>query len=161
MMDVFLIILAGIFLVIGLLGAVIPILPGLPFSYIGLLLLHFSSKIEFTLTFLIVWLIVVIVLQVLDNVLPAWGAKYFGGSKWGVWGSFVGLFIGLFFGPIGILLGSFLGAVVGELIYGKPIEEAARSGFGTFIGFIASTIAKLIISGLFIFYYIKELVNIL
>lgn len=160
-MDIFLIILAGIFLVIGLLGAVIPILPGLPFSYIGLLLLHFSSKIEFTLTFLIVWLIVVIVLQLLDNVLPAWGAKYFGGSKWGVWGSFVGLFVGLFFGPIGILLGSFLGAVLGELIYGKPIEEAARSGFGTFIGFIASTIAKFIISGLFIFYYIKELINIL
>jgi uncharacterized protein YqgC (DUF456 family) len=143
------------------LGAVIPVLPGLPFSYIGILLLHFSSKIEFTLAFLIVWLIVVIVLQVLDNVLPAWGAKYFGGNKWGVWGSFVGLLIGLFLGPIGILLGSFLGAVVGELIYGKPIEEAARAGFGTFIGFIASTIAKLIISSLFIFYYIKELVNIL
>jgi len=159
-MDIFLIILAGIFLIIGLLGAVIPILPGLPFSYIGLLLLHFSSKIEFSLIFLIAWLVIVIILQVLDNVLPAWGAKKFGGSKWGVWGSFIGLFIGMFFGPIGIFVGPFVGAIIGEMLYGKQSEEAIKAGFGTFIGLFVSTIAKLIVSGLFIFYYIKELINV-
>ena len=159
-MDILLIILSGIFLVIGLLGAVIPILPCLPFSYIGLLLLHFSSKVEFSLIFLIVWLVIIIILQILDNVLPAWGAKRFGGSRWGVWGSFIGLFVGMFFGPIGIFAGPFVGAIVGELLYGKKSEEAIKAGFGTFVGLFVNTIAKIIVSGMFIFYYVRELIHV-
>ncbi len=159
-MDIFLIILAGLFLVVGLLGAVIPILPGLPMSYIGLLLLHFTSKIQFSPIFLVVWFVIVVLLQVLDNVLPAWGARRFGGSRWGIWGSFVGLFVGMFFGQIGIVAGPFVGAVVGELLGGMQTENAIKAGFGTFIGLFVSTIAKLIVSGMFIFYYIKELVEV-
>jgi uncharacterized protein YqgC (DUF456 family) len=61
--------------------------------------------------------VVVVVIQVLDYFIPAWGTKKFGGTKWGVWGSTIGLLLGFLMGPLGIVLGPFVGAVVGELLY--------------------------------------------
>lgn len=156
-MDIFLAIVSCVFIVLGLLGAVLPVLPGIPLGYVGLLLLHFSNYAEFSTTFLIVWLIVVIVLQVLDYFLPIWGAKKWGGSKWGMWGSTIGLLFGFFMGPIGIVLGPFVGAVLGELLNGAETKNALKSGFGTFVGLLVGTIAKLIIGGMFIYYYVEAL----
>lgn len=160
-MDILLLTLSAICLIVGLLGCVLPILPGLPISYIGLLCLHFSDAAEFSTTFLIVWLVVVIVLQVLDNLLPSWGAKRFGGSKWGIWGSIAGLIVGMTMGPVGIFIGPFVGAIAGELIAGKETIEALKAGAGTFAGLLVGTIAKLIVSGMFIYYFIIEMVQLI
>lgn len=157
-MDYFLIILAGIFVLIGLLGAVVPILPGAPLSYLGILLLHFSSKYSFTNSFLIFWAITVVLVQVLDFLIPIWGTKKFGGSKQGVWGSTLGLFAGLFLGPIGIVLGPFVGALLGELSVNKNSKQAMRAAFGAFLGFVVGTLSKIIVCGFMIYYYVIALI---
>ena len=157
-MDILLITLAGILLIVGFIGCVLPVLPGTPLCYIGIILLHLSSRVEFSMSFLIFWGIVVIAIQVLDYLIPVWGTKKSGGSKWGVWGSMIGMIAGLFFGPLGIILGPFVGAVVGELLAGKNSTEAIRAGFGSFVGFLLGTVSKLIIAGFLIYYYVEALI---
>lgn len=158
-MDIFLIIIAGLLLLIGFLGCVLPVIPGVPLSYVGILLLHFTDKIQFSTEFLITWAIIVVVIQVLDYYIPIWGTKKFGGSRWGTIGSAIGVVAGLFFGPWGIILGPFVGAVVGELLSGRASREAIKAGFGSFVGFLIGTVAKLIISGFLIYYYVEALIK--
>ncbi len=155
--EIVLIVLSALCLIVGLLGAVVPVLPGVPLSYVGLLLLHFTDKVQFSTPFLLIWAAIVVVIQVLDNVLPAWLTKKSGGSRAGVWGSIFGLIVGFFFGPIGIICGPFLGAIIGELLAGKEFEQALKSGGASFLGFIGSTILKLVASGMMIFYFFKAL----
>ena len=157
-MDIFLIILGAICLLVGILGCVLPVLPGVPLAYCGLLLLHATDKVQFSWQFLVIWAVVTIVVQVLDSVVPIWGTKKFGGSKMGVWGSTLGLIVGLFFGPWGIVLGPFLGAVVFELIDGKNTRLALKAGWGSFVGLMTGTILKLICCGLMTYYFIAELI---
>lgn len=158
-MDVLLIVLGSFFIISGILGCVLPIIPGPPLSYIGLLLLHFTERYQFSSKFLIIWAIITVVVYTLDYLIPAWGTKKFGGSKRGVWGSIIGLVIGLFFfPPFGIIIGPFLGAVIGELTAGKESEVALKSGFGSFMGFLAGTLLKLITSGMMTWYFVKELI---
>ena len=156
-MDIFLIILGAICLVIGILGCVLPVLPGVPLAYCGLLLLHATDKVQFSWQFLVIWAVVTIVVQVLDSVVPIWGTKRFGGSKMGVWGSTLGLLVGLFFGPWGIVLGPFLGAVDFELIDGKNTRLALKAGWGSFVGLMTGTILKLICCGLMTYDFIAAL----
>ena len=157
-MDIFLIILGSICLLVGILGCVLPVLPGVPLAYCGLLLLHATDKVQFSWQFLVIWAAVTVVVQVLDSVVPIWGTKKFGGSKMGVWGSTIGLLVGLFFGPWGIVLGPFVGAVVFELIDGKNTRLALKAGWGSFVGLMTGTILKLICCGLMTYYFIAELV---
>lgn len=156
-MDILLIILAGLFVLTGFLGCVLPILPGTPLSYAGILLLHFSSQVDFSTRFLLFWAAMVVLVQVLDYLIPLWGARCFGGSKAGVWGSAVGMVVGLFLGPWGIILCPFAGAVAGELLSGKQTRQALRAGFGAFIGFLLGSSAKLVVAGFLIFYYVDAL----
>lgn len=157
-MDYVLIILGVLFIIGGILGGVLPVLPGPPLSYIGLLLLHFTEKHHFSTRFLIIWAIVTVVVYLLDYVIPAYGTKRFGGSNRGIWGSIIGLVIGLFFfPPFGIIIGPFVGAVIGELTSGKDSGTALKSGFGSFMGFLVGTIMKLIASGLMAWHFGKEL----
>ncbi len=157
-MDYVLIGLGIIMMLSGILGGVVPVLPGPPLSYIGLLLLHFTENYQFSSRFLIIWAIVTVVVYLLDYAIPAYGTKRFGGSKRGIWGSIIGLVIGLFFfPPFGIIIGPFVGAVVGELTSGKDSGAALKSGFGSFMGFLAGTLMKLIASGLMAWHFGKTL----
>lgn len=157
-MDYVLIALGALLIIGGILGSVLPVLPGPPLSYLGLLLLHITEKYQFSTRFLIIWLIVTFIITAIDYLIPVWGTKRFGGSKQGIWGSIIGLVIGLFFfPPFGIIIGPFIGAVVGELTAGKDSGAALKSGFGSFIGFLLGTLAKLITSGLMSWHFGKEL----
>jgi len=157
-MEIFLIILAGIFVIVGFVGSVLPVLPGAPLSYIGILLLHLTDKVQFSSDFLILWLVIVIFVQLLDYFVPIWGTKRFGGSKRGVWGSTLGLIVGMFMGPWGIILGPFVGALLGELSENKSTKEAIRAAFGSFVGLMLGTIFKLIVAGFMIYYYVEALI---
>ncbi|MCW0483550.1 DUF456 domain-containing protein [Gaoshiqia sediminis] len=158
-MDYVLIALGITLLLLGIAGAILPVLPGPPLNYGALLLLHATAKYHFTDRFLLIWAVITILVYALDYLIPAWGTKKFGGSKQGVWGSITGLLIGLiFFPPIGIILGPFIGAVLGELIGGKTSTQALRSGFGSFVGFLTGTLLKLIASGMMTWYFFKELI---
>lgn len=156
-MDIILIILSGVCLLLGLCGCILPALPGPPISYLGMILLHSTDKVQFTTTQLIVWLLVVIVIQLLDNFIPMLGTKYSRGSKWGTWGAFIGSIVGLFFLPWGLLAGPFLGAVIGELLGNHSLQQAFKSGFGSLIGFLFGTFLKLVVCTYFIVQFITSL----
>ena len=147
-MNIALLIVAFLFLLIGLIGCIVPGLPGTPIAYEGLWIALATDQVDFSWQFMLIWGIVVIVISVLDYVVPAWGTKQFGGSKWGVWGSTIGVFIGLFFGALGVILGPLVGAIIGELIAGKELEAALKAGWGSFIGILFGTILKLVACGL-------------
>ena len=147
-MEVVLLILAFICLVVGIIGCIVPGLPGTPVAYAGLWIAQATERVDFSWQMLLVWGIVTVVVSVLDYVVPAWGTKQFGGTRYGVWGSTIGVFVGLFAGPWGVILGPLVGAVVGELLGGKAAAEAIRAGWGSFIGLLFGTILKLICCGL-------------
>ena len=147
-MDVALLILAFLFMLIGIIGCIVPGLPGTPIAYAGLWIAQASDRIDFSGQFLLVWGIVVVIISVLDYIVPAWGTKHYGGSRWGVWGSTLGVIIGLFFGAVGVILGPLVGAILGELISGKQLNQALKAGWGSFIGILFGTILKLIACGL-------------
>ena len=156
-MDVFLAILGTICIIIGVLGSLLPILPGPPISYAGVLLLHFTQYAQYSTRFLILFAILTAVVAVLDYVIPVWGTKKFGGSKYGTWGATIGVVVGIFMGPVGMIAGPFIGAVVGEMIYGKKSNEAFRAGLGSFIGFITGTLMKIVLSVILAFHFFKAL----
>jgi len=156
-MDTFLIILAGIFLITGLIGCVVSKLPGTLLCYLGIILLQYSTIAEFSVHFLIKWGVLIIAVQGLDYFIPDWGNRKFGGSMKGVWGSMLGMFAGMVFGPIGIITGAVIGAFIGELFAGKVSNQAIHHAIGQFAFFILGTISQLIVSGILIYYYLENL----
>lgn len=157
-MDILLLIIGFLLTLLGVLGAFLPILPGPLTSWIGLLLLHLTKAIPVNYTFLGWTLFLFIFIWVLDYFLPSIGAKKFGGSKYGITGTSIGLFVGLlFFPPFGLIIGSFIGAFFGELINNhKNGQLALKAAFGSFIGFVTSTLLKFAVSALFIGLYIYK-----
>lgn len=139
-MDIFLMIISAILMLLGLLGCILPALPGPPVSYIGFLLLHFTDKVHFSTTQILVLLLLVVIAQIIDYFIPILGSKYSGGTKWGSWGAFIGSIAGLFFLPWGLILGPFLGAVAGELMGDADMKSALRSGTGALLGFLFGTV---------------------
>lgn len=156
-MDIVFLILSILFVFSGLIGCVLPVLPGPPLSFIGLLLLHFTKYADFNNKILWILGCLTIFVTIIDYVIPILGTKKLGGSKSGIIGASIGLVIGFFVGPTGIILGPFLGALIGELTAGKETQKAFKAAFGAFIGILVGTIFKLIVSGLIMFYFFKEL----
>ena len=147
-MDILLLVIAFILMLIGIIGCIVPGLPGTPIAYAGLWIAQITERVDFSWQFLLIWGVVTVVISALDYIVPAWGTKRYGGTKWGVWGSTIGVFVGLFAGPWGVILGPLVGAVIGELLGGKAAQEALRAGWGSFIGILFGTIIKLIACGL-------------
>ncbi len=156
-MDILLIALGFVCLVVGLLGCVIPVLPGPPIAYVAMLLLQATDKVQFSMAQLLFWLVIVIIATVLDYVVPMWGSKFFKGSKWGTRGCFVGTIVGLFFMPFGIIVGPFLGAFVGELLGGRGSGDALLSGIGSLFGFLFGTVLKFVVCAYLVWEFISAL----
>lgn len=147
-MDIALLVLAGLCMLVGIAGCIIPGLPGTPVAYLGLWIAQATERVDFSWRMLLVWGVVTVVVSVLDYVVPAWGTKKFGGTRFGVWGSTIGVFVGLFFGAAGVVIGPLAGAVLGELLGGKAVAEAFRAGWGSFVGLLCGTVLKLVCCGL-------------
>ena len=160
-MEIVLIITAITLLAAGLLGAVLPVIPGPPLSYIGILLLQWSGRGNFSPVFLLAWAIITLTVTIMDYFLPSLLAKKFGGSRVATIGSFLGLIVGVFlFPPWGVIAGPFLGAFIGELIHNRTNSgKAFRVALSAFVAFIAGSGAKLIISSIMLYHAIKALVN--
>lgn len=153
-------IIAILLAIAGLVGCILPVLPGPPISWGALLLLYFFGNGEMSLKFLLVWLGITIVVTILDYIVPAQFTRLTGGSKAAGRGSLVGLFVGLiFFPPWGMIIGAFLGALAAEvLINNKAVADSVKPALGSFAGFFAGTFLKLVASGL-MFWYLFRFLN--
>lgn len=159
-LDIVFIILGVILMIAGVVGCIAPILPGPPLNYVGIILLHLTSKVEFSTYFLFVWAVVIVLVQILDYYIPIWGTKKFGGGSKGAWGSGIGIVLGFFFfPPWGIIIFPFIGAVVGELIDEKEFKVALKAGFGSFLGFLTGIVMKLVVALVLSCYFFKELLT--
>jgi|SRR5690606_5737465 len=158
-MDVLLVVLAAIAIITGIIGSLLPVLPGPPLAWAGLLLLHYSDYAQFSQRFLIITAIITIAVVALDYIIPVWGTKKHGGSKAGQYGAVAGIIIGLFAGPAGIILGPFLGAFIGELLHDPGNRSRAlRAAWGSFIGSLVGTGVKVVLCFVFAWYYLEALI---
>jgi len=147
-----LVIVGAVFMLLGLVGCILPIIPGPPLSWIGIILLALTHFADYSWQFIVITGIVVLVVTILDYVFPAWFTRKLGGTKYGVYGSIIGLVIGLiFFPPIGIIVGPFAGAYIGEVIGNRNLENNKNnpllSATGSFLGFLLGTGMKFAVSG--------------
>lgn len=155
-----LLIIAAVLAVVGLIGSVLPVLPGPTLSWIGWLLLFFVPDHKVTLTSVIVWGVLLIIVSLLDNFGSTWLTSKMGGSKWGTRGCFIGMLVGLFcFPPIGLILGPFIGAFVGELIGNATTGRAFRVALISFVAFLLTTGLKLIYSGVLLFFIGRQVIQ--
>ena len=161
-MDIALIILGIICLITGLAGCILPMLPGPPVAYVGLILLHLTDGVSLSTTELLVGLLIVVVVQVLDYIIPMLGTKYSGGGgKWANRGTLIGTLLGMFFLPWGIIIGPFVGAFMGATKDGMDNTQALKAGFGSLLGFLFGTVLKFVVCGYFAWVFIRELLKLL
>lgn len=154
-MDILLVALGLACMILGILGSFLPVLPGPPLSWIGLLLLYFTKAVPMNYWILGVTMVVMVAITILDYVIPAKGTKHFGGSRYGIWGTNIGLVIGILAPiPFGFLIGPFVGAFIGEMIYNSDHKGALKAATGSVVGLLASTFIKFVVCmaylGLFI-----------
>ncbi|NER12790.1 DUF456 family protein [Leptobacterium flavescens] len=154
-MDILLLFFGLLFICLGILGSFLPVLPGPPMSWLGLLMIHLTKSIPMNWWFLGITLAIAIIISVLDYIIPAIGTKKFGGSRAGVVGTMVGLIVGIiFFPPLGIIIGPFVGALIGEMSNQADSKKALKAAFGSFLGFVTGTLLKFIVAiiyaGLFV-----------
>jgi len=157
-MDIVFIIIGFFFMCLGIIGSFLPILPGPPMSWVGLLFLHLTKTIENDWWFLAITLIVALVVLAMDYIIPALGTKKFGGSKSGMLGTTVGLLIAVFFpifGFFGIIIWPFIGALIGELINKANTQNAIKAAFGSFLGFLTGTFLKFILAVIYFGFFVK------
>ncbi|WP_432411895.1 DUF456 domain-containing protein [Rasiella sp. SM2506] len=156
-MDILLIGIGFILMLAGIAGSFLPVLPGVPVSWLGLVCLYLAPSLPFDWVFISITGVVAVTLYILDYIIPAIGTKKFGGSKAGAWGTTIGLIVGILAPiPFGILMGPFVGALIGELVFNRTEgKKAITAAFGSFLGFLASTFMKffatLVYLGIFIY----------
>ena len=157
-MDLILLSIGFILCIVGLIGSVLPVLPGPPLGWLGLLLLDLTVAIPTNYWFLGITFVIAIGIFLLDYMMPAISTKKFGGSKAGAVGAVLGLIIGILTPiPFGILIGPFFGAFIGEIVFNKTKgPQALKSALGSFLGFLVSTFMKLTVSLVFLGIFIWE-----
>jgi len=147
-MDLFWWLFAIVLFAVGLIGAVVPILPGttiiLAAAIIHRLMLGAEKSVGWRT--IVVLVLLTLASYVFDFLGSYFGAKYFGATKWGAFGAIIGALVGLFFGIIGLFVAPVVGAVAGEFIAGKRMIDAGRAGWGSLLGNLGAMLGKLIIA---------------
>ncbi len=146
-------------LLLGVLGAFIPILPGPSFSFAGLLLIHFTGFASISQTVLYSLGIITVLITVADYLLPVWGTRIGKGSKHGILGAAIGLIAGIiFFPPMGVLIGPLAGAWLAEKANGKTGRQATRSALGSFAGLLLGVLLKFTLAAATIWYALSGMI---
>ncbi|HJS00415.1 MAG TPA: DUF456 domain-containing protein [Flavobacterium sp.] len=140
-MDILFFILGLGCMLMGILGSFLPVLPGISLSWLGIVFLYFTNAIPVNYWILGLTLLVVILFSIANYILPAKGTQKFGGSRAGVWGTYIGLIVGLFAPiPLGFIIGPFVGALIGELVFdSKNTPQAVRAATGSAVGILVSS----------------------
>ena len=157
-MDIVLLIIGFFCCIIGVFGSFLPVLPGPPVGWLGLLLLILTSAVPNDWWLIAITGIIAFVVVALDYWIPAVGTRKFGGSRAGMIGTTIGLLVAIVFpvlGLVGIVIWPFVGAIIGELINKTGHKQALRAAFGSFVGFLTGTFLKFVVSmvylGIFVF----------
>lgn len=151
-MTIFLLSVAIVFAIVGIVGAIVPAIPGPPLNFLSMLLVYFAFPGKIGLAVLIVMCILMVFVTVLDYVAPSILVKIGGGSKYANRGAMLGTIIGLFFLPWGLILGPFVGAFIGHYLSEYDFDKSLKVASLSFLAFLLSTGMKLIAS-LLISYY--------
>lgn len=155
-MDIALLILGFILCLVGIIGSFLPVLPGPPVSWVGLLLLYLTNAVPDDWWFLGITAGVALFVFAMDYVIPAMGTKKFGGTRAGMIGTTIGLIVGIIAPiPFGIIIGPFLGAFLGELSNKADNKTALKAAFGSFLGFLTGAFMKFVVTMIFLGLFIK------
>lgn len=151
-MDLLLLFIGLVFMIVGIFGSFLPVLPGPGISWLGLVLLYYTNAVPTNYWILGSTLLITVVISILDYIIPAKGTKKFGGSAYGIWGTNIGLIVGILAPiPFGFIIGPFVGAFVGELLHDyKDHRRAFKAATGSFIGFLAGSFMKFVICMMFL-----------
>ena len=160
-MDMLLIFISGFFILLGIAGSFLPIIPGPMTSWLGIFILSFTQYVLINKIYLFSSFFIALSIFILDYFIPVLGVKKFGGGKGSVLGSSIGLICGLLFiGPFGILLGPFFGAFIGELVVNINNKKGAlKAALGSLIGFLSGVFLKFVVSIAFAVFYFKSLMS--
>src|SRR3989338_8499409 len=142
--NIWLPIVSGLLILIGLAGTILPLLPGTPVSLFGLLLYgYFTDWERVTVIGAVVFSVLTLITLILDFVTPALAAKGYKASSYGSWGAIIGAFLGIFtLVPVGAIFGPFIGGFIGEYLHAANTEKALRIAWASFLGFLIGTIFK-------------------
>lgn len=158
-MSIFFLILGAVAILTGIVGCILPLLPGPPVAWLGLLLLHFSEYAHVSGRLLIITAAITILIMLLDYFMPVWATKRFGGTKAGQRGAAIGIIVGFFIGPWGIIIGPLAGAFLGEMLVApKEGNRALKAAVGSFIGFLMSIGIRLIWCVLLAWWFVRALI---
>lgn len=150
-MDMLLVTIGALLMLVGILGSFLPVLPGVPVSWLGLLVLHLAPSIPINYWFLGITFLVAALIYALNWIIPAMGTRRFGGSRSGMIGATIGLVAGIIAPvPFGIIIGPFIGAFIGEIINKSDRKSALKAAFGSFIGFLASSFMEFMVAFAFL-----------
>ena len=158
-MDIFLFILSITFMIVGIIGSIVPVLPGPLSSWLGLFIFSNIDGVEVNNSIIVLTLIIAITIFILDYLIPLYTSKKFGASKFGIIGASIGIIIGLFLPPLGIIFGAIIGAISGELFLNKDFERSIKAAAGVVIGLAISGFTKAVISVVFFVIYIYLFIN--
>jgi len=146
-------------IVVGFAGTILPVLPGTVLIYLGFAVYGvISGGDALGWSFYLGQAVLVGVSYLIDFLASAYGVKLYGGSKAAIWGALIGSLMIFVIGPLGLLIGPLLGAITGEMLAGEEIRRACRSGFGTFIGLVGGTMAKLFIASVMVGWFVWRVV---
>jgi len=155
-LSIAMVVLGSLLLAVGLIGCIVPALPGPLLAYVSLLLISIPGAWGLMPIWVLVGLgVLAIAVTVLDNVLPAMSSRRAGASKAGIWGSVVGMIVGSFFTPIGTIVGAFVGALAGELIFNPANKAPLKAAAGVFRGTLLAIMLKLVATGIMGWYFVR------
>lgn len=147
-MEIAALIIASVLVLVGLAGSVLPLLPGVPLIFIGILIYGWATHFMLLeVGFIALALVLTILAAVIDWVAGSLGARRYGASRWGVAGALLGGLVGVVtVGPLGLILGTFIGALLGEVLAGRTTGEAVRAGWGSLLGLVGGTAVRFAIA---------------
>jgi uncharacterized protein YqgC (DUF456 family) len=147
-MELFWWLIVIVLFAVGLIGTVLPVFPGTTIILAAAIIHWWMLGPEKSVGWrtIVILALLTLVSYAIDVVSGYFGAKYFGGTRWGTFGAVIGALVGLFFGIVGLFVGPVLGAIVGEFIAGKRMIDAGRAGWGSLLGNLGGMLGKLMIA---------------
>ncbi len=160
-LSIAMVVIGTLLLAVGVIGCIVPALPGPIIAYVSLILIAIPSSWGLMPVWLLVVLgVLAVATAVLDNVLPAMNSKKAGASNAGIWGSVIGMIVGTFFSPIGTIIGAFVGALAAEVIFNPQNKEPLKAAAGVFRGTVLAIMLKLIVTGVIGWYFVRGAIRL-